>query len=183
VLLICTGVNRGLLTICTNCTDFLPVSVSMVAVNCDPLISPATHSTRFPSSFGFVLHTQTNISVLSHLGWLSPIIIYSRVSYCYYYLNLIGYITFNNTYYLEDTNAVLTVQWIDNTPVLICYILYRTVGVYLLTKHIGMIGSIRLCCSVYLLWKLIPLNCYSFKYWFQYKYVLIYYITAIRLPW
>jgi hypothetical protein len=44
----CTGVNRGLLTICTNSTDFLPASVSVVAVNCDLLGSP---STLIPYSF------------------------------------------------------------------------------------------------------------------------------------
>jgi hypothetical protein len=36
----CTGVNRGLLTFCTDSTDFLPASLSLVAVNCDPLGSP-----------------------------------------------------------------------------------------------------------------------------------------------
>jgi hypothetical protein len=33
----CTGVNRGLLTFCTDYTYFLLESVPVVAVNCDPL--------------------------------------------------------------------------------------------------------------------------------------------------
>jgi hypothetical protein len=37
----CLVVNRGLLTFCTDSTDFLPASVSVVAVNCDPLGSLA----------------------------------------------------------------------------------------------------------------------------------------------
>jgi hypothetical protein len=37
----CTGVTRGLLTFCTDSTDFLPASVSVVDVNCDPLGSLA----------------------------------------------------------------------------------------------------------------------------------------------
>jgi hypothetical protein len=60
----CTGANRGLLTICTNSTVFLPVYVSMVAVNCDPLGSPATHDSRLPSCSIFIQRTET-ISVLS----------------------------------------------------------------------------------------------------------------------
>jgi hypothetical protein len=121
--LFCTGVNRGLLTICTNYTDFIPASVSVVDVNCGPLRAPVTHSTRFPSCCVFVPRTRT-ISILSRLGWLGPIIIYSRVSYCYYYLNIIGYFTFNNVSYLEDDDGVRTVHWIDNPPVPISYILY-----------------------------------------------------------
>jgi hypothetical protein len=76
---------------------------------------------------------------------------YSRVSYCYYYLNLTGYVTFNTASYLEDADVLLTVHWIANPPVPIRYNVYRTVVVYLLTKDIGMISSVRLCCSVYLL--------------------------------
>jgi hypothetical protein len=37
----CTGVNRGLLTFCTDSTYFLPASVYVVAVYCDPLGSLA----------------------------------------------------------------------------------------------------------------------------------------------
>jgi hypothetical protein len=37
----CIGVNRGLLTFCTDSTYFIPASVSVVAVNCDPLGSLA----------------------------------------------------------------------------------------------------------------------------------------------
>jgi hypothetical protein len=37
----CAGVNRGLLILCTDSTDFLLESVSVVAVNCDPLGSLA----------------------------------------------------------------------------------------------------------------------------------------------
>jgi hypothetical protein len=78
----------------------------VVAVNCDPSRSPATHSTRFPSCSVFIPRTRT-ISILSRLGWLSPIIIYSRVLYCYYHRNLVGYVTFNTASYLEDTDIVL----------------------------------------------------------------------------
>jgi hypothetical protein len=126
--LICTGVNRGLLTICTNCTnstDFLSACVSVVAVNCDPLGSPATHYSRLLSCSEFVPRMGT-ISVLSRLGWLSLIIIYSSVSYFYYYLNLTGYVTFNTTSYLEDAAVVLTVHWIANPPVPIHYTVYCT---------------------------------------------------------
>jgi hypothetical protein len=122
----------------------------MVAVNCDPLRYPATHTTRFPSCSVFVLRTQT-IYVRSRLGWLSPIIIFSRVSYCYYYLNLIGYVTLNTYSYLEDADVVLTVYWMANPPVPIHYTVYHAVVVYLLTKNIGMISSVRRCCSIHLL--------------------------------
>jgi hypothetical protein len=98
----------------------------VVAVNCDPLGSPATHYSRLPSCSVFVRRTGT-ISVLSRLGWLRLIIMYSRVSYCYYYINLTGYVTFNTTYYLEDTGVVLTVHWIANPPVPIYYNVYRSV--------------------------------------------------------
>jgi hypothetical protein len=122
----------------------------MVAVNCDPLRSPATHSTPFPSCSVFVPRTRT-IYVLSRLSWLSPIIIYSRVSYYYFYLNLIVYVTFNTASYLEDTDGALTVHWIANPPVPIYYTVYCTVAVYLLTKDIGMISSVRRCFFVHLL--------------------------------
>jgi hypothetical protein len=122
----------------------------VVAVNCDPLRSPATHSTRFPSCSVFVPFTWT-ISVISCLGWLSLIIIYSRVSYCYYYLNLIGYVTFNTTSYLEDADVVITVHWIANQPVPICYSVYHTVVIYLLTKDIGIVSYVHRCCSGHLL--------------------------------
>jgi hypothetical protein len=148
--LFCTGVNRGLLTICTNSTYFLPASVSVVAVNCDPSGSPSTHSSRFPSCSVFVPCTRT-ISVLSRLGWLSPFITHRRVSYCYYYLNLIGYVTFNTASYLEDANVILTVHRISNPPVPIRYTVYHTVVVYLLTKYIGVISSVRRCCSIHVL--------------------------------
>jgi hypothetical protein len=148
--LFCIVVNRGLLTICTNSTDFLPASVSVVAVNCDLLRSPATHSTWFPSCSVFVPRTLT-IPVLSCPRWLSPIILYSRVSYCYYYLNLIGYVTFNTKSYLEDTDVVHSVHWIANPPVPIHYTVYLTVVVYLLIKDIGMISSEHRCCSIHLL--------------------------------
>jgi hypothetical protein len=124
--LVCNGVNRGLLTICNSSTDFLPASVSVVAVNCDHLGSPATHYSQLLSCSIFVLRTGT-ISVLSRLGWLSLIIMYSRVLYCYYYLNLTGYVPFNTTYYLEYAAVVLTVHWIANPPVPIHYTVYRTV--------------------------------------------------------
>jgi hypothetical protein len=65
------------------------------------------------------------ISVLSRLSWLSLILTYSRVSYFYYYLNLIGYVTFNPAYYLKDAEVVPTVQWIANRPVPIHNIVYR----------------------------------------------------------
>jgi hypothetical protein len=102
------------------------VSVSVVAVNCDPLGSLATHYSRLLSCSVFVPRTGT-VSILSRLGWPSLIIIYSRVSYCYYYLNLTGYVTFNSTSYLEDAAVVLTVHWIANPPVPIRYTVYRTV--------------------------------------------------------
>jgi hypothetical protein len=122
----------------------------MVAVNCDPLRSPATHSTWFPSCSVFAPRTRT-IFVLSRIGLLSPIIINSKVLYCYCYLNLIGYVTFNTASYLEDTDIVLNVQWIANPSVPILYNVYRTVVVYLLPKDIGMISSLRRGCSVHLL--------------------------------
>jgi hypothetical protein len=37
----CTGVNRGILTFCTDSIDFLLEYVYVVAVNCDPLGSLA----------------------------------------------------------------------------------------------------------------------------------------------
>jgi hypothetical protein len=76
---------------------------------------------------------------------------YRRVSYCYYYLKLTGCVTFNNASYLEDAAAVLNVHWIANPHVTIQYTVYHTVVVYLLTKNLGMISSVRLCCSVHLL--------------------------------
>jgi hypothetical protein len=124
--LVCIGVSRGILTICTNSTYFIPASIYLVAVNCDPLGSPATHYSRLPSCSVFVPHTGT-ISVLSCLGWLNLIIMYSRVSYCYYYPNLTVYVTFNTASYLEDAAVVLTVHWIANPHVPICYTVYRTV--------------------------------------------------------
>jgi hypothetical protein len=155
--LVCTGVNRGLLTICTSSIDFLPASVSVVAVNCDPLGSPATDYSRLPSCSVFIPHTGT-IYVLSHLDWLSLIIMYSRVSYCYYYLNLTYYVTFNTSSYLEDAAVVLTVHWIANPPVPIRYTMYRTVVVYLLTKDLRMISSVHLCCSVHILLAIDPIK-------------------------
>jgi hypothetical protein len=124
--LVCTRVKRGLPTICTNYADFLPAPVSVVAVNCDPLGSPATHYSWLPSGSVFVPRTGT-ISILSHIGWLSLIIMYRRVSYCYFYLNLTGYVTFNNAYYLEDTTVVLTVHWTAKPPVPMRYTVYHTV--------------------------------------------------------
>jgi hypothetical protein len=47
----CTGVNRGLLTFCTDSTDFLRVYISVVGVNCDSLGSSATHYSRFTKLF------------------------------------------------------------------------------------------------------------------------------------
>jgi hypothetical protein len=44
----------------------------MGAVICDPLRSPATHSTWLPSCSKFVPHKWT-FSVISRLGWMSPI--------------------------------------------------------------------------------------------------------------
>jgi hypothetical protein len=122
----------------------------VLAVKCDPLRSPVTHSTRFLSCSVFVTRIRT-IPVPSCLGWLSPTISYIRVSYCYYYLNLIGYVTFITAYYLEGANVVLTVHWIPNPPVNMHYTVHRTVVVYLLTKDIGMISSVHRCCSVHLL--------------------------------
>jgi hypothetical protein len=116
----------------------------------DPLGSPATHYSRLPSCSVFVPRTGT-IFYISCLGWLSIIIMHSRVSYCYYYLNLTGYVTFSTASYLEDADVVRTVQWIANLPVPIRYIVHRTVVVYLLTKDLGMISSVRLCCSVHIL--------------------------------
>jgi hypothetical protein len=137
--------HRGLPIICTNSTYVLPAVVSVVAVNGDPLRSPATHSTRFLSCSIFFPRTRT-ISVLSHLGWLGLIIIYSRVSYCYHYLNLIGYVTFNTAYYLEHADVVLTVQWITNSHVLILSNMYRTVVSTCSLKNTGMISSVRHVC-------------------------------------
>jgi hypothetical protein len=148
--LCCTGVNIGILTICTNSTDFIPASISVVAVNCDPLGYLATHYSRLPSCSVFVPRMRT-ISVISCLGWPSLIIMYIRVSYCYYYLSLTGCVTFNTASYLEDAAVVLTVNWIANAPVPMRYTVYRTFVVYLLTKDLGMISSVRLCCSVHLL--------------------------------
>jgi hypothetical protein len=68
----CTGVNIGLLTICTNSTDFLPASVSVVVVNCDPLGSPATHYYWFTelfhirSAYGYYFRTQSPWLAESH---------------------------------------------------------------------------------------------------------------------
>jgi hypothetical protein len=76
---------------------------------------------------------------------------YSRFLYCYYYLTPTGYVTFNTASYLEDADVVLTVHWIANPTVPIPYTVYLTVAVYLLTKDIGMISSVRLCCSVHIL--------------------------------
>jgi hypothetical protein len=123
---VCTGVNRGLLTICISSTDFLSLSVSVVTVNCDPLGSPATHYSWLPSCSLFIPRTGT-ISVLSHLGWMSLIIIYSIILYCYYYLSLTGYVTFNTASYLEDTAGVLTIHWIANPHVPIRYTMHFTV--------------------------------------------------------
>jgi hypothetical protein len=122
----------------------------MVVVNCDPLRSPSTQCARSPSCSVLVLRTWT-ISILSRIGWLSPIKIYSRVSYHYYYLNLIGYVTFITASYLYDADVVLAVHWIATPPVHICYTVYRTVVVYLLTKDIRMISSVLRCCSLNLL--------------------------------
>jgi predicted membrane chloride channel (bestrophin family) len=132
-------------------------------MNCDLLGSPATRYSRSPSCSVFVPLTQT-ISVFSRLGWLSVIIMCSRVSYCSFYLNLTGYVTLNTASYLEDAAVILTVHWIANTPVPIHYTVYLTVVVYLLIKDFGMISSVRLCCSVHLYLQLILLNLYSIKY-------------------
>jgi hypothetical protein len=100
--------------------------MSVVAVNCGPLGSPATHYSWLPSCSVFVPHSG-NISVLSRLGWLTLVVTYIIVSYCYYYLNLTGYVTFNTASYLEDAAVVLTVHWIANPPVPISYTVYCTV--------------------------------------------------------
>jgi hypothetical protein len=148
--LVCTRVNRGLMTICNSSTDILPASISVVAVNCGPLGSPVTHHSWLLSCSVFVPRTGT-LPVLSRLGWPSLIIVYSIVSYCYYYLNQIGYVTFNATYYLEDAAVVLTVQWIVNPHVTICDNMYRTVVVYLIIKDIRMISSLLLCVFVHII--------------------------------
>jgi hypothetical protein len=124
--LVCTEVNRGLLTICTISTYFLPASVSVMAVNWDPFGSASTQYSRLPSCSVFLPHTGT-ISVLSRLGWLSLITMYSRVLYCYYYLNLEGYVTFNTASYLKGATVVLTVHWVATPPVPIDYTTCRTV--------------------------------------------------------
>jgi hypothetical protein len=121
--LICTGFNRGLLTICTTSTDFIPGSLSVVSVNCDPLGSPSTHYSQFIELF----HICSAYMVYFRTPWLSLIIIYSRVSYCYFYVNLAGYVTFNTAYYSSDATVVLTVQWIANPHVPIHYNVYRAV--------------------------------------------------------
>jgi hypothetical protein len=77
--------------------------------------------------------------------------IYSSVSCRYYYINLIGYVTFLAVSYCSYSDVVLTVHWIAHPPVHECYTVYRIVVVYLLTKDIGMISSVRHCCSVHLL--------------------------------
>jgi hypothetical protein len=159
VLLFCTRVNRGLLTICTDSTEFIPASIYAVYVNCNPLWSPATHYYWLPlvthssgllSCSVFVPRTRT-LSVLIRLGWLSLIVMYSGFLYCYFSLNITGCVIFNTASYSEDAAVVLTVHWIANPPVPIRYIVYRAVVVYLLTKDLGMISSIRLCCSLHLL--------------------------------
>jgi hypothetical protein len=119
-------------------------------VCCDPLTSPSTHSTRFPSCSVFAPRTRT-IFVRSRLDWPSPIIMYSSVLYCYYYLNLIVYVTFNTASYLEDAGVVITVHWIANTHVPMCCTVYRTFVVNLLTKDIGMISYVCRSCSVHIL--------------------------------
>jgi hypothetical protein len=58
------------MTICNNSTDFLPASVSVVALNCDLLGSPATHYSGLPSCSVFVPRTGT-MSVPSRLCWPS----------------------------------------------------------------------------------------------------------------
>jgi hypothetical protein len=164
-----TGVNRGLLTICTISTYFLHASFYVVAVNCDPLRSPSTHSIQFPSCSIFVQRTRT-ISILSCLGWLSPILkIYSRVLYCYYYLNLIGYVTLNTASYLEDANVVINVHWVANPHVPIHYAVYRTVVFYLLTKDTGMISSVRCWFSLHLLVAIDSIRSLFNENIFQYK--------------
>jgi hypothetical protein len=145
--LFCTRVNRGLLTICTNCTGFLPASVYVVAVNCDSLRSPATHYSRLLSCSVFVPRTRT-ISVLSRLGWLSLIIMYSIVLYCYYYLKLTGYVTFNTTSSLKDSEVVLTVQWIANPHVPTHHMVYHTFVSTCSLKNTGMISFERHICAV-----------------------------------
>jgi hypothetical protein len=45
------------MTICTDSTDFLPVSISVVAVNCDTLGSSAAHYSRLMSCSIFVPRT------------------------------------------------------------------------------------------------------------------------------
>jgi hypothetical protein len=77
--------------------------------------------------------------------------IYSSVSCRYYYLNLIGYVVFLIVSYFSEDDVVLTVHWIAHPPVHECYTVYRIFVVYLLTKDIGMISSVRRFCSVHLL--------------------------------
>jgi hypothetical protein len=119
----------------------------MVAVNCDSLLSPATHYSRLPSCSVFVPRTRT-LSVLSCLGWLSLIIMYSRVSYCYYYLNIIWYVRFNPASYLKYSEVVLTARWIFNPPVPIHHSVYHTVVSTLSLKNTGMITSEHCICAV-----------------------------------
>jgi hypothetical protein len=73
------------------------------------------------------------------------------VSYCYYYLNLTGYVTFNTASYLEDADVVPTVHWIYSPPVHIVIMCTVQFVVYLRTKDRGMISSIRLFCSIHIL--------------------------------
>jgi hypothetical protein len=75
---------------------------------------------------------------------------HNRVSYCYYYINFIGYVTFNTASYLEDANVVFTVQWIANPPVPIRNNVYRTVVSICSLKNTGtgMVSSVRRICAL-----------------------------------
>jgi hypothetical protein len=95
----------------------------------------------------FVPRTRT-LSVISRLGWLSLIIMYSRVSYCYYYLNLIGYVIFYPMSFLKDVEFVPTVQWRNNPPVHIRHTVYRIIVSTCSLKNTGMISSRHRICAV-----------------------------------
>jgi hypothetical protein len=63
------------------------------------------------------------IYVLSHIGWLGILLLYSRVSYCLMIINLSGLCRIRYRVFPVKTPAfVLTVQWVTNP--LCIYTLY-----------------------------------------------------------
>jgi hypothetical protein len=137
--------------LCTDSTDLLSASVSVLAVNYDPLGSLAHRPTIldyrvFPYSFCVRELFPYSVALA---GWVS-FIIHSRVSYCYYNINRPGYVAFDTASLPEDACVVLTVQWVANPLAPIRYTVYRTVCCYSRTKDRGMISSIHLFCSIHI---------------------------------